>query len=70
MPAKPAEKLNAEARPGDAIDQSLRPGRLADFAGQPKLRERLNILLDSARARSQPLDHLLLSGSPTFWEPK
>ena len=64
MPAKPAEKLNAEARPGDDIDQSLRPARLADFAGQPKLRERLSILLDSARARSQPLDHLLLSGPP------
>jgi Holliday junction DNA helicase RuvB len=64
MPAKPAEKLNAEARPGDAIDQSLRPARLSDFAGQPKLRERLTILLDSARARSQPLDHLLLSGPP------
>ena len=64
MPAKAVEKLNAEARPGDAIDQSLRPALLADFAGQPKLRERLSILLDSARARSQPLDHLLLSGPP------
>jgi len=64
MPAKAVEKLNAEARPGDAIDQSLRPACLADFAGQPKLRERLSILLDSARARSQSLDHLLLSGPP------
>ena len=64
MPAKAIEKLNAEARSGDAIDQSLRPGCLADFSGQPKLRERLSILLDSARARSQPLDHLLLSGPP------
>lgn len=58
------DKLNAEPRPGDAIDQSLRPARLGDFAGQPKLRERLSILLESARARSQPLDHLLLSGPP------
>lgn len=64
MPAKAVEKLNTEVRAGDAIDQSLRPGCLADFAGQPKLRERLSILLDSARARSQPLDHLLLSGPP------
>ncbi len=64
MPAKAIEKLNAEVRSGDAIDQSLRPGCLADFSGQPKLRERLSILLDSARARSQPLDHLLLSGPP------
>ena len=64
MPAKAIEKLNAETRPGDTIDQSLRPATLSDFAGQPKLRERLSILLDSARARSQPLDHLLLSGPP------
>lgn len=64
MAAKAVEKLNAETRPGDAIDQSLRPGRLVDFVGQPKLGERLSILLDSARARSQPLDHLLLSGPP------
>ena len=64
MPTKAVEKLNAEARPGDAVDQSLRPGRLAEFSGQPKLKERLSILLDSARARSQPLDHLLLSGPP------
>ncbi len=64
MPAKPAAQLNAEPKPGDAIDQSLRPTRLADFTGQPKLKERLSILLDSARARSQPLDHLLLSGPP------
>ena len=63
MPAKPATQLNAEPKPGDAIDQSLRPTRLADFTGQPKLKERLSILLDSARARSQPLDHLLLSGA-------
>jgi len=62
MSAKPLEKLNAS--PGDAIDQSLRPSRLADFTGQPKLKDRLSILLDSARARTQPLDHLLLSGPP------
>ena len=62
--AKPAAQLNAEPKPGDAIDQSLRPTRLADFTGQPKLKDRLSILLDSARARSQPLDHLLLSGPP------
>ncbi|NDB96456.1 MAG: Holliday junction branch migration DNA helicase RuvB, partial [Verrucomicrobia bacterium] len=62
MSAKPLEKLNAQS--GDAVDQSLRPTRLADFTGQPKLKDRLGILLDSARARSQPLDHLLLSGPP------
>ncbi|NBS88310.1 MAG: Holliday junction branch migration DNA helicase RuvB, partial [Verrucomicrobia bacterium] len=57
MSAKPLEKLNAQ--PSDAVDLSLRPARLADFTGQPKLKDRLGILLDSARARSQPLDHLL-----------
>jgi len=64
MAAKAVDPRSAEARPGDEVDQSLRPASLADFTGQPKLRERLSILLDSARARSQPLDHLLLSGPP------
>ncbi len=62
MSAKPLEKLNTPS--GDAIEQSLRPSRLTDFTGQPKLKDRLGILIDSARARSQPLDHLLLSGPP------
>lgn len=46
------------------LDTTLRPQRLAEFVGQPKLKERLGISVDAARALGKPLDHLLLSGPP------
>jgi Holliday junction DNA helicase RuvB len=50
---------------GDAeLDASLRPRRLAEFVGQPQLREQLELILEGARARGAPADHLLFSGPP------
>ncbi len=49
----------------DAPDEpALRPQRLADFVGQPDLKERLSIILEAARARREPPDHLLFAGPP------
>jgi Holliday junction DNA helicase RuvB len=45
-------------------DRSLRPGTLDDFVGQPQLREQLRIFLGAAKARGEPLDHVLLVGPP------
>jgi Holliday junction DNA helicase RuvB len=45
-------------------DKSLRPGTLDEFVGQPHLREQLKIFLEAARAREEPLDHVLLVGPP------
>jgi Holliday junction DNA helicase RuvB len=45
-------------------DRSLRPGTLDDFIGQPQLREQLEIFLEAARRRGEPLDHVLLVGPP------
>ena len=57
--------LVAGAVPGDeTIDVTLRPQTLDDFVGQPKLKERLGISVDAARALGKPLDHILLSGPP------
>ena len=57
--------LIAGSVPGDdLIEQSLRPQSLADFVGQPNLKERLGISVDAARALAKPLDHILLSGPP------
>ena len=50
-----------EDRPAD---RALRPRQLADFAGQAAVRERLEILVDAASARGEPLDHVLLCGPP------
>ena len=43
---------------------TLRPTAFADFTGQPKIKERLEIAVTAARQRSEPLDHVLLSGPP------
>ena len=46
------------------IDRQLRPRRLDDFVGQEQIREQLAILIDAARSRGEPIEHLLLSGPP------
>ncbi|MEI6432206.1 MAG: Holliday junction branch migration DNA helicase RuvB, partial [bacterium] len=43
---------------------SLRPQRLSEYIGQPKIKEMLGIMLAAARMRGEPLDHLLLHGPP------
>ncbi|MEX0659599.1 MAG: Holliday junction branch migration DNA helicase RuvB [Egibacteraceae bacterium] len=51
--------------PGDAeLDASLRPRRLDDFVGQRKVKEQLALVLEGARRRGEPPDHLLFSGPP------
>src|SRR5207248_10411158 len=52
---------SAEERDAEA---SVRPRRLAEFVGQHKVREQLDLLLRSALRRGSPPDHILLSGSP------
>ncbi len=46
------------------LDVSLRPPAFAEFAGQPKVKERLELAVEAARQRGDSLDHLLLSGPP------
>ncbi|MFI5912722.1 Holliday junction branch migration DNA helicase RuvB [Dactylosporangium sp. NPDC051541] len=45
-------------------DQSVRPKRLAELIGQHRVREQLDLLLQSALRRGSPPDHILLSGPP------
>ncbi|MDQ1397279.1 MAG: holliday junction helicase RuvB [Acidimicrobiaceae bacterium] len=59
------ELLSAAADPIEAAEESgLRPRRLADFVGQEQLKEHLDIVLEAARRRGQPADHLLFAGPP------
>jgi Holliday junction DNA helicase RuvB len=46
------------------FDLSLRPQTLADFVGQPKVKEILAIAIEAARGRGEALDHVLLYGPP------
>src|SRR6202140_428602 len=46
------------------FETALRPVRLADFAGQGKLKEQLAIAIEAARKRGEAMDHVLLYGPP------
>ena len=62
MAEAPRRLVSAEKRPEDEV--SLRPQTLAEFAGQEAVRNNLKIFIDSARARAEALDHVLLVGPP------
>jgi holliday junction DNA helicase RuvB len=46
------------------FDAALRPRWLAEFVGQARVKEQLALLIQSARGRGDPLDHVLFSGPP------
>ena len=59
------ELMEPAATPVEAAEETtLRPRRIADFVGQPALKEHLDIMLGAAKARGQAVDHLLLAGPP------
>ncbi|MFC4950811.1 Holliday junction branch migration DNA helicase RuvB [Pseudonocardia sp. GCM10023141] len=58
-------ELTGEAEPEDLlVDATLRPRNLTEFIGQPRVREQLELVLEGARRRGDPPDHILLSGPP------
>jgi Holliday junction DNA helicase RuvB len=50
--------------PDVQLEVTLRPSLFADFTGQANVKERLEIGVEAARRRNEPLDHVLLSGPP------
>jgi Holliday junction DNA helicase RuvB len=58
-----AEITTPEELPDESVvELSLRPQRLAEFIGQPKVKESLQIYIDAAIARREALDHTLFFG--------
>jgi Holliday junction DNA helicase RuvB len=56
---------SAEIAPEElALESTVRPRRLDEFAGQDRVKENLAILIDAAQHRSEPVDHILLYGPP------
>ncbi|MGB4065969.1 MAG: Holliday junction branch migration DNA helicase RuvB [Azonexus sp.] len=55
---------NSKSAQEEALERALRPKRLADYTGQVKIREQLEIFIQAARNRSESLDHVLLFGPP------
>ncbi|HLJ71124.1 MAG TPA: Holliday junction branch migration DNA helicase RuvB [Roseiarcus sp.] len=63
MTSAPHRLVSPEKR-GEDSDASLRPQVLADFVGQEAARRNLKVFIESARARSEALDHVLFVGPP------
>jgi holliday junction DNA helicase RuvB len=53
-----------ELDPDREFDAALRPRWLSEFVGQERVKEQLELLIQSARERQDPLDHVLFSGPP------
>ncbi|WP_428415778.1 Holliday junction branch migration DNA helicase RuvB [Methylibium sp.] len=66
--SSPTARRTVSAAPAspneEAIERALRPKGLADYVGQAKAREQLEIFIGAARKRSEALDHVLLFGPP------
>ncbi|GLZ44465.1 Holliday junction ATP-dependent DNA helicase RuvB [Actinomycetospora sp. NBRC 106375] len=57
--------LASTAADGESdLENRLRPARLSEFIGQPRVREQLDLVLQGAMRRGRPPDHVLLSGPP------
>lgn len=46
------------------VDRTLRPKTLDQYVGQERVRENLRVLIDAAKSREEPLDHVIFSGPP------
>src|SRR5437867_9729777 len=51
-------------KPDLALEMTLRPSLFSEFTGQAKVKERLEITVEAAKRRGEPIDHILLSGPP------
>jgi Holliday junction DNA helicase RuvB len=58
------ERIVSGKRRQDDQEQNLRPQALREIIGQERVVENLTILVDAARARKEPLDHILFYGPP------
>ena len=58
------ELIDLSVPGGNADVAALRPRTLGEFVGQRELKDRLRIILEAARRRSQAADHLLFAGPP------
>ncbi|MFZ3019197.1 MAG: Holliday junction branch migration DNA helicase RuvB [Gallionella sp.] len=52
------------SRQEEALERALRPKQLDEYVGQEKIRGQLEIFIEAAKRRGEPLDHVLLFGPP------
>ena len=46
------------------VDRTLRPRTLDEYQGQTRIKENLRVLIEAAKSRNEPLDHVIFSGPP------
>jgi Holliday junction DNA helicase RuvB len=67
LPERAAKRVvtaSAASPQEEALERALRPKGLAEYVGQAKAREQLEIFIGAAKKRSEALDHVLLFGPP------
>ncbi len=57
-------EVSGQLKTGDEAETSIRPTRLADFIGQRKICDNLEVFIKAARQRGNALDHVLFYGPP------
>ena len=62
--SKSQQITTAATLPEDQAEQSLRPRTIQEYIGQKKAKENLQVFIDAAKFRNEPLDHVLLHGPP------
>ncbi len=56
--------VSGQARRNEKENIALRPKMLDDIVGQDTVRENLKIIIEAAKGRGEPLDHILFYGPP------
>src|SRR5579871_1947133 len=64
MERNPRIVTGAQLEEDARIDASVRPARFADYIGQSRVKENIEIAIQAARSRGEALDHVLLYGPP------
>jgi Holliday junction DNA helicase RuvB len=66
LAGRDGERMVSSASRADEIglERSLRPRRLSEYIGQERVKESLSIFIQAAKARGEPLDHVLFYGPP------
>ena len=55
-----AQKMSDESQ----TENVLRPQSLEDYIGQAEVKRNLSVFLPAAKKRNEPMEHVLLHGSP------
>ena len=63
--AEPNKVVSPQSNLDDvAAENTLRPKSLKDYMGQKSVHEQMEIFIDAAKQRAEPLDHVLIFGPP------